>query len=197
MSLLVIHTSPRTDRSHSRKVANALIEKLDATATIYELTSNPPPFLTDNQIAYTYGFYKKEDLTGQDKIAVEYQDQAIADLKKANTLIISTPIWNFGAPAILKAWFDQIIAKDQTVNIKSKYVFEGLLTNIKKAYVITASGWPVKLFGIIPIPGQILAEKSIRKMLSFIGIKHVEFIRIEWTGNGNGKTEAIIASLQK
>ena len=197
MSLLVIHVSPRTERSHSRKVANALIEKLDSSATIYELTSNPPPFLTDNQIAYTYGFYKEEDLTWDDKKSVDYQNQAIADLKKADTLIISTPRWNFGVPAVLKAWFDQIIAKDQTVNIKSKYVFEWLVTNIKKAYVITASGGPVKLFGIIPVPGQILAEKSIRKMLSFIGIKHIEFIRVEWTGNGNGRTEAIIASLSK
>jgi outer membrane receptor protein involved in Fe transport len=59
-----------------------------------------------------------------DKKSVDYQNQAIADLKKADTLIISTPIWNFGIPAVLKAWFDQIIAKDQTVNIKSKYVFE-------------------------------------------------------------------------
>ncbi len=124
MSILVIHVSPRSDRSHSRKVANALMETIEGETISYDLTENPPPFLTNNQIAYTYGFYKKEDLTGGDKIAVEYQEGAISDLKKADTLIISTPIWNFGVPAILKAWFDQIIAKDQTVNIKSKYVFE-------------------------------------------------------------------------
>jgi len=41
-------------------------------------------------------------------------DELIGELEQADVLVLGTPMYNYGMPAPLKAWFDQVIRVDKT-----------------------------------------------------------------------------------
>lgn len=43
------------------------------------------------------------------RAATARSDQRISELQSADELLISTPMYNFGIPAALKAWIDQVV----------------------------------------------------------------------------------------
>ncbi len=44
-------------------------------------------------------------------------DQLVDELIAADVLVIGTPLYNFGMPAALKAWIDQIVRPGRTVEV--------------------------------------------------------------------------------
>lgn len=117
MNILHTDSSPRGAASHSRKMTAELIAAFkennqDATVTHRDLGHQPPPFVTEDwaNAAYT----PEENRTPEQKEALKYSDEAIAELLAADTLVIGAPMYNFGLPADLKAWIDQIIRINKT-----------------------------------------------------------------------------------
>jgi FMN-dependent NADH-azoreductase len=43
------------------------------------------------------------------RTALEVSDMLIKEVMAADTIVIGLPIYNFGVPAALKAWIDQIV----------------------------------------------------------------------------------------
>lgn len=122
--ILHIDTSPRgTD--HSIEAYNSISKKMAAAfmaewhqkhpldKVIYRnLSDSPPPFITQDWIAAV--FTASEDLSYAQKDLLAVSDQLISELSQADFLLISCPMYNYGMPAILKAWFDQIIRIHKT-----------------------------------------------------------------------------------
>ena len=95
-------------------------------------------------------------------------DNLISELKTADTIIISTPIYNFAVPSTLKAWVDQIARAGVTFNYTENGP-KGLLTG-KKAIVAIASGGT-------QVGSDIdFASGYIRHILGFVGITDVQFV---------------------
>jgi hypothetical protein len=92
----------------------------------------------------------------------------VAELKAADTLVIGLPIYNFGVPAALKAWVDQVARAGVTFKY-SEYGPKGLLEG-KRAIVAVASG------GTEAGSDIDFATGYIRHVLGFIGITDVEFV---------------------
>lgn len=95
-------------------------------------------------------------------------DTLIAELQAADTIVIATPIYNFGAPAALKAWMD-LVARPGVTFRYGENGPEGLLAG-KKAIVTVASGGVA-----ISSPADFLTPQ-LRFFLGFIGITDVTFI---------------------
>jgi len=90
-------------------------------------------------------------LPGQSDVSV----QLLNMLEAADTLIIAAPVYNFGIPASLKLWIDQIVVAGRTFDPNT---YQGLLNPATKVTVFAASGGsdPLTLPGYGPYLLQIL-----------------------------------------
>ena len=100
--------------------------------------------------------------------ALTLSDALIAEINDADTLIIGVPIYNFGVPAALKAWIDQIARVGITFSYSDNGPV-GLLEN-KRAIILLASGG-TKMGSDIDF-----ASGYMKHILGFIGITDVTII---------------------
>ncbi len=95
-------------------------------------------------------------------------DALVDELIAADTLVIAVPIYNFGAPATLKAWVDQIARVGRTFQYTEPGP-EGLLLGKRTYLVITSGG--TKSGSEIDF-----ATGFMQHIFGFIGITDVEII---------------------
>lgn len=121
---LHLDTSARTlDKSRSsrnsisRTLADSFREqwekKITNTKVIYrDLGKNPPDFIDEAWIAAV--FTPDEQRTIEQNALISLSDELIDEVIKADIILLSTPMYNYGMPAALKAWFDQVIRVNKT-----------------------------------------------------------------------------------
>ena len=108
-------------------------------------------------------------------------DDMVAEVQAADVLVIGAPMYNFGIPSPLKAWFDHIPRAGVTFRYTDKGP-EGLLTG-KKTYVITTRGGNYK---DTAMDAQV---PFLRTVLGFLGLSDVEFIYGEGLNLGSGSRD--------
>ena len=77
----------------------------------------------------------------EQKTSLATSDELVNELRAADTVVITAPVYNFHVPAALKAWIDMVARARETF----RYTEEGpvgLLTG-KKVYVVMTSGGTV------------------------------------------------------
>lgn len=111
-SILHINSSAQAaDRSYSRKLGIKFLEdwrKLEPSVSVVhrDLVLEPPPFMSVGWIAAS--FTPPEARTEDMKAALAVSDKYIAEIKQADVIVLGAPMYNYGMPAVLKAWIDQI-----------------------------------------------------------------------------------------
>jgi len=139
--ILRLDTSPRNADSASRQLANKVQEHLlsldpSLGVKVRDLSSANLPHISNETIT---GFYiAPNDMTTELQVATALSDDLISELKAANTLIISAPMYNFGVPSSLKAWVDQVVRINQTFAFDG-HSFEGLVP-VNRAVLVLAYG---------------------------------------------------------
>ncbi|MBV1959968.1 MAG: NAD(P)H-dependent oxidoreductase [Pseudomonadales bacterium] len=123
-TILHLDTSARTfDKSRSkhnsisRTLSDSFREqwekKITGTEVIYrDLGANPPDFINELWIAAV--FTPDEQRTTEQNTLLSLSDELIDEVIKADVILLSTPMYNYGMPAVLKAWFDQVIRVNKT-----------------------------------------------------------------------------------
>jgi FMN-dependent NADH-azoreductase len=165
--ILRIDASARRSGSVSRDLADRIIERIgpDATVTTRDLAQGIP--LIDEAWVGA-NFTPEADRTDAQRDILALSDTLVAELKAADTIVIGLPIYNFGVPAALKAWVDQVARAGVTFKY-SEYGPKGLLEG-KRAIVAVASG------GTEAGSDIDFATGYIRHVLRFIGITDVDFV---------------------
>lgn len=178
MNILHITSSPRGSASFSRKLGSAIIEKLQAanpgsTVTTHDLIESPFPNL--EQVHLNSFFTPAENRTPELIEAVKHSDLAIAEIMKADTLVIEAPMYNFGINASLKSWIDHIARAGKTFSYSANGP-EGLVKG-KKIYLAVSTG------GVYdgPMKAYDFNEPYIRAVLGFLGMTDVKTFKIEGT----------------
>ncbi|RKN80033.1 FMN-dependent NADH-azoreductase [Ulvibacterium marinum] len=139
--LLRIDCSSRTVGSHSRTLADYFEKKwklLNSSGTVIyrDLAKQQLPHIQNNTIE---GFYTPlEHMSPESKKATALSDELIKELKSADDILISSPLYNLNIPSNLKAYFDQVVRIGHTFNTNEKGYY-GLLEG-KSAYLATAKG---------------------------------------------------------
>ncbi len=77
-----------------------------------DLSLNPPSFITQDWIASV--FTPEENRTNEQQKLVAESDRLIEEVAQADLIVITAPMYNYGMPAVLKAWFDQVIRIHKT-----------------------------------------------------------------------------------
>ena len=116
---------------------------------------------------------------------VAYSDTLINELKHADVIVLGLPMYNFGVPSQLKAYFDHIARAGVTFRYTDKGPV-GLLTG-KKVVVFAARGG---VYAGTPMDTQ---TSYVRDFLRFIGVTDVEFIYAEGLALGPQSKEANLA----
>lgn len=115
--LLHIEVSPMGDRSISRSISKEFLaafkkERPNANIITRDLDEDPIPHLDGETIAA--GFTPEEQRSASMKAKHENRNTLVSEVNSAKHILISTPMWNFTVPSVLKAWIDQIIVTGST-----------------------------------------------------------------------------------
>lgn len=183
LRVLRIDASARLDGSVTRGLADRLIDGLAARAgnlavVRRELTEGVP-FVGADWVAATFTDPKAR--SEAQHAALAGSDALVAEAMAADVWVIATPIYNFGVPASLKAWVDQIARAGLTFRYTDQGP-QGLLEN-KKVYVLVATGG-TEVGGAIDF-----ATPWLRFVLGFLGVSDVEVIAAD-CGNVRGAAAA-------
>jgi len=114
---------------------------------------------------------KPEERNAAQRAVVDYSDRLIEELKQADVIVIGLPMYNFGVPSQLKAYFDHIARAGVTFKYTDKGPV-GLLAG-KKAYVFATRG------GVYAGTALDTQTSYVRDFLRFVGIDDVSFIYAE------------------
>jgi len=151
-TLLHIDTSARrTDNeveaynSISKTLSAAFMDKWmtenNEDKVIYrDIGINPPEFVSQNWIAAV--FTPDEKQTAAQKQLLSLSDTLIDEVEQADIILISSPMYNYGMPAVLKAWFDQVIRIHKTFSFdlaRGDFPLEPIMSG-KKMVLISSSG---------------------------------------------------------
>lgn len=111
-SLLHIEVSPGGENSVSRAVSAEFVaawKGKNPTGTVIarDLNSNPVPHLDADAIFA--GYVAESDRTSDMTKKFNYRLDLIKEITGVTDILISTPLWNWNVPSVLKAYIDQII----------------------------------------------------------------------------------------
>lgn len=193
-NILHISASIRSDDSISRRLGNAVVERLSQTGganvTTRDLAAEDVPYVSEARFAAN--LTPAGERTPEQAELAAISDTLIAELQTADTIVIATPIYNFGAPASLKAWAD-LVARAGTTFKYTETGPVGLLEG-KQAVLAIASGGT-------PIGAEFDYMSSwLTFFLGFLGIGDVQIVSAAGTMGPDGedaiaKAHADIAQL--
>jgi FMN-dependent NADH-azoreductase len=130
---------------------------------------------------------RPEDRTPEQHAIAGFSDALVEELRQADVVVLGLPLYNFGVPSQLKAYFDHVARAGITFRYTAGGP-EGLLKG-KKAYVFATRG------GHYAGTAKDTQTAYVRDFLAFLGITEVEFIYAEGLSMGEApKTEALAAA---
>lgn len=188
MNILVINSSANADTSVSGGLAARFVDDLRAAnpaahVVLRDVGANPLPHLT----AETVKAIKGQPETRAELEARALSDALIEELQQADVIVIGAPMYNFGIPSTLKAWFDHVLRAGVTFSYGENGPV-GLLTG-KKTVVIESRGGLYSEGPAAIMDGQ---EPHLRAMLGFMGLADVTWVRAEKLAFGPETAEASI-----
>lgn len=156
MRVLLVHCHPRTD-SFSAALAEAAQATLLAAGHEVErrdlYAEGFPPAVTAEAHATYMDFAANRRGVEDD----------VAQLQRAEALLLVYPTWWYGMPALLKGWFDRVWVPGVTF-VVSAGAIQPRLTNIRRIGVITTYGSPLWLLLYLGWPDRRVIGGGIRRL---------------------------------
>jgi FMN-dependent NADH-azoreductase len=180
-TLLVIDASGRVTRSITRSLTDrftAVWSKANPDGKVIrrDVGSNPPPSVNESWIAAV--FSDPATHTDTMRSALAPSDALLEEIEQAEAIVIGTPIYNFGMPAQLKAWFDQIVRMGRSFDIRQELPDPYIaLLDPKPVTVIISAGDGSMHPGGALYPVNFL-EPHVAHLLRFVGMKDISFVRV-------------------
>jgi FMN-dependent NADH-azoreductase len=175
-NLLLINSSGRVTRSLTRRMTQRLADALAArvpglAVTHRDVTRQPPPLVDEAWISAAFGH-------GDGAGVLTASEQLIDELVAADAIVIGVPIYNFGMPAPLKAYFDQVVRIGRTFDYvpESDNPYRPLIADKPVIAIVSAGDGELH-------PGGSMAhlnflEPHLQTVLGFIGLSDLTFVRI-------------------
>ncbi|HEY0943841.1 MAG TPA: NAD(P)H-dependent oxidoreductase [Opitutaceae bacterium] len=180
-TLLLIDSSGRVTRSLTRRLTDRFATRwreLQPAGEIVrrDLGRTPPPPVDEAWIAAA--FAHDAGCTAAAREALALSDTLIDEIGRADAIVLGVPMYNFGVPAQLKAYIDQVVRVGRTFafDASAPEPYQPLLPS-KPVVVITSAG-----DGAIH-PGGTLAhlnflEPHLQTVFRFIGLTDLTFVRV-------------------
>jgi len=150
--------------------------------TLRDLAIDPVPHLDGTRVGAFFTPAEQRDAAQQQVIA--FSDQLIDEIRAADMVVISAPMYNFGISSNLKAYFDHLARAGVTF----KYTENGpvgLLTG-KKILVFSTRG------GLYDGTTRDTQIPYLREFLSFLGLSDITFVTAEGLAMGEPQKQAAL-----
>ena len=175
LRILRVDASARVEHSISRHLVNLMIDGLKqhtpALSVTHRDVAQGLPFVDADWV--NANLTDPEARSAVQREALAGSDALVAEAMNADVWVIGAPIYNFGVPASLKAWIDQIARARVTFRYTDQGP-QGLLTG-KKVYVLTATGGTE-----VGSPID-FATPWLKFVLGFLGVTDLEIIAADRT----------------
>jgi len=191
-TLLQLNSSIFSSGGQSSQLANEFVttwhaNNPDAQIKIRDLANDPLPHLDAQRVS---AFFTQPDARNpEQQVFIDESDALINEIKQSEIIVIGLPMYNFGIPSTLKAYFDQIARAGVTFRYTENGP-EGLLRG-KKVYIFAARG------GIYAGTALDSQTTYVRDFLGFLGITDVEFIYAEGLNMGDDAKHKALASAKE
>ena len=191
MKVLRVLANPKPmDKSASLQIEQAFTEALkqrhpEAQVETIDVYKDEIPLLDAKLLPAFFGAPPADAETERKRAR---QKSILDQFLAADVIVIATPMWNFNAPPMLKAWIDTVLVAGKTF----KYAATGPvgLATGKKAVLCIASG------GVYE--GALAAYDTLTPMLKtqlgFIGVTDVTVLNAPGQGAGGEKAAASTAA---
>jgi FMN-dependent NADH-azoreductase len=164
MNILQLNSSSQAG-SNSTRLASDLVQGLlaahpGAVLSVRDLARDPHPMLDEAALVALHT--PAAERTPAQAARVALDDALISQLQAADVVVLGVPMYNFGIPVQLKAWFDAVARAGVTFRYTEQGP-EGLLTG-KTAYAVLTRGGIYR-----DQPGDLVAH-YLKNTLGFLGI---------------------------
>lgn len=190
--LLQINASLFSANGQSSRLANQFVaawreRNPDAELVVRDLAHEPIPHLDAERFQ---AFLTQPDArTAEQTAVVEFSDALIREIGEAEVVVIGLPMYNFGIPSTLKAYFDHIARSGITFRYTENGPV-GLLEG-KKVYVLAARG------GYYAGTPQDNQTGYMRDFLGFLGMRDVEFVYAEGLNIDESSKQVALAEAEQ
>ncbi|MDX2185765.1 MAG: NAD(P)H-dependent oxidoreductase [Opitutaceae bacterium] len=181
-SLLVLNSSARLARSHTRDLTRFFADgwlKAHPKGTVVhrDVGLSPVPSIDEAWIRAAFAPDNGSVESGA-LGPLALSNALIAELDAADEVVIGAPIYNFGMPAALKAYIDQIVRAGVTFRIDASQAnpYVPLLRD-RPVTVIVSSGTPEMHPGGNMYSDNFL-EGNLSRALGFIGLADLRWIYV-------------------
>ncbi len=161
-----------------------------------DLGLNPPDFINQDWIAAV--FTPASSRTPEQNSLLSLSDTLIAELEQADIVLITTPMYNYGMPAVLKAWFDQVVRINKTFSFDLKrgdYPLQPTMSG-KALVLLTSTGeFGFEIGGIREQMNHL--GPHIRTLGHYLGVEHSHEIRVEYQEFGDKRYADSLASAKE
>lgn len=123
-------------------------------------------------------------------------DGLIAELKAADVVVLGAPMYNFGPPAPLKAWVDNIVRVGVTFGFDRSLgdqPYWGLLAEARKTLVILTARGDYGYDPGQPIADRELVVPGLAKPLAYLGITDARSVAVEYDEFADERLAASLA----
>jgi len=177
-TLLVIDSSARVNRSTTRALTKRFADiwrsSFGDEAVIHrDLGTNPPGALNEAWIASAFGHRENAQ-----PLALGESELFIGELFRADVIVIGAPMYNFGMPGPLKAYFDQVVRVGRTFEFtgSDENPYRSLIPS-KPVVAITSKG-----SGEYEPGGAMetlnFLEPHLATILGFIGLGDITYAKV-------------------
>ena len=184
MRILHVDSSPRGDRSISRRLTQAFVNGWnqadpDTPITYRDLGRHPVPFVDEAWIAAA--FTPPEKVSSREEATLALSNTLIDELLEADLWLCGIPMYNYSIPANFKAYIDQVVRVRRTFIVNEAGDFEGLVHH-KKAVVITARSG---VFSEGDFADADFQAPFLKEVFGLIGVTDIAFIHAENLAGGS------------
>ncbi|MDR6982265.1 FMN-dependent NADH-azoreductase [Rheinheimera pacifica] len=197
--LLVINSSGRHNRSITRRLTQQFAEcwlmaHPDGKVTERDLALQPPSAVNEAWIASA--FTSAQDRTPQMQEALTESETLLAEIEAADAIVLGAPMYNFGLPSQLKAYFDQIIRVSRSFAYvpEADFPYQPLLADKPVTVIISVGNGDLLPGG--PMSQMNFLEPHLLTMLEFIGLHNVEFVRVGYEEFQDGRVKNALESAE-
>lgn len=190
--ILRVDASARTTRSLSRRLGDRFINEWtlrdpDVVVTTRDVGTRPPPLISEAWIAAVFS----DGTTSEQQQITRISDELIAEVVAADFIVFTTPMYNYGMPAALKAWFDQVVRINKTFTFDLARGDRPLLPVLSGKTVVALTSWGEFGFGAGELnEGLDNLVPHLRVASKYLGMSDFRHIGIEYQEFGDHRHEA-------
>lgn len=208
LHILQIDASSRSGRSgvhtrgsHTRRLTHRFVDRWQAarsqdTVTYRDVGQQPPSPVSGDWIAAAFTRPERRDEAARAHLAES--DVLVTELLRADLIVIGAPMYNFGLPAQLKAWVDNVVRVGVTFGFDRSRQGEPywpMLPPDKRLVILSSRGD----YGYDP-GGRLgtvnLVERGLTVPMGYLGLTQTHSIAIEYDEFADERLRASISAAE-